>query len=161
MVFLFRLFRKSAACAVAHALGGGSAAGLSGCRRPIAGTCGKTWRRPVSPDLRRAAAAEAGKQMLELARIWLRRVALEVAVRVVPKSPAGSTSRRHGGRQGIVFLTPHLGCFEITAQYYVGLWRHHGALPATEAAFLQNLILAAASAPTFIWHRPMSPVCGR
>ena len=32
-------------------------------------------------------------------------------------------------RRGIIFLTPHLGCFEITAQYYA--WRAPATVPLT------------------------------
>ncbi|WP_300452474.1 lysophospholipid acyltransferase family protein [Accumulibacter sp.] len=66
--------------------------------------------------LRRAVIGEAGKCMLELPRLWLRPLA-ETAARVVQVSGwelAEAATRR--GR-GIIYLTPHLGCFEITAQY--------------------------------------------
>jgi len=61
--------------------------------------------------------AEAGKGLLELPAIWLR----------PHETVAGLVSQVTGWdlveaalqrRRGIVFLTPHLGCFEITAQYY-------------------------------------------
>jgi len=70
----------------------------------------------IDPALRSAVAAETGKQMAELARIWLR--PLEEANAQVVEVVGGElveAARRAG--QGIVFLTPHLGCFEITAQY--------------------------------------------
>lgn len=69
------------------------------------------------PKLRRAAAREIGKAMLEIPFIWLR--------------PPEEINRLAGEIQGwdliaasqaagrpVVFLTPHLGCFEITAQVY-------------------------------------------
>lgn len=69
---------------------------------------------------RLAAAAEAGKNITELPKIWLR-PSEEVAARVVRvtgwslvEAAWNNTNNRHG----ILFLTPHLGCFEITAQYY-------------------------------------------
>jgi len=56
--------------------------------------------------------AEAGKLVAELPRLWLGRP--------VPVSWRGAEhieAARAGG-QGLLFLTPHLGCFEITAQAY-------------------------------------------
>jgi KDO2-lipid IV(A) lauroyltransferase len=66
--------------------------------------------------LRGAVAAETGKQMIELARIWMR--PLDEAVPLVAEVTGWEhvEAARAAGR-GIVFLTPHLGCFEITAQY--------------------------------------------
>jgi len=66
--------------------------------------------------IRAAAIGEAGKGMLELPRIWLRPLA-ETASRVVEVSGwelVDAASRRG---KGILYLTPHLGCFEVTAQY--------------------------------------------
>lgn len=66
---------------------------------------------------RLAAIAEAGKSIVELPKIWLRPQE-EVISRVVRVSGwEWVEAAWHEGR-GILFLTPHLGCFEITAQYY-------------------------------------------
>ena len=63
------------------------------------------------------AIAEAGKGLLELPAIWLR----------PHRTVAGWVAQVDGwelvesaleSKSGIIFLTPHLGCFEITAQYY-------------------------------------------
>lgn len=69
------------------------------------------------PALRRAAIAEAGRGVLELPSLWLRPHD-EVAslVREVAGWELVEAARVRG--KGILFLTPHLGCFEITAQYY-------------------------------------------
>ncbi|MBS1144259.1 MAG: lysophospholipid acyltransferase family protein [Proteobacteria bacterium] len=67
-------------------------------------------------SLRGKVAAETGKQMVELARIWMR--PLEEAIPLVTEVIGWEhveAAQREG--KGIVFLTPHLGCFEITAQY--------------------------------------------
>ena len=66
--------------------------------------------------IRPAAIAEAGKGMLELPRIWLRTQAetVSLVVRVSGWELVEAASRE--GR-GILYLTPHLGCFEVTAQY--------------------------------------------
>ncbi len=65
---------------------------------------------------RAAAIAEAGRQSLELPKIWLRPLE-EVVGRVVKVTgwELAETAMRAG--KGIVYLTPHLGCFEITAQF--------------------------------------------
>ncbi|MGE5472316.1 MAG: lysophospholipid acyltransferase family protein [Bacteroidota bacterium] len=70
----------------------------------------------IDPALRLTVAAETGKQMLELSRIWLR--PLDAAIGQVTDVVGWELveAARQSGR-GIVFLTPHLGCFEITAQY--------------------------------------------
>lgn len=99
----------------------------------VAYACSPTYRRHMRENLalagdrarqkRVAAIAEAGKGILELPKIWLRPQD-EVAARVVRVSGWDLVEKawQEGNRQrGIVFLTPHLGCFEITAQYYASL----------------------------------------
>jgi KDO2-lipid IV(A) lauroyltransferase len=63
-----------------------------------------------------AAVASAGRMAFELPRIWLR--TLEEAVTMVAdvRGQELVDAARAAGK-GIVFVTPHLGCFEITAQY--------------------------------------------
>jgi KDO2-lipid IV(A) lauroyltransferase len=63
------------------------------------------------------AIAEAGKGLLELPAIWLRPHET-VAGFVVQVTGWELVETALARRRGIVFLTPHLGCFEITAQYY-------------------------------------------
>ncbi|WP_153109511.1 lysophospholipid acyltransferase family protein [Propionivibrio limicola] len=62
------------------------------------------------------AIASAGKTSFELPKIWLRPLE-EAAARVVKITgwELVEAARREG--KGILYLTPHLGCFEITAQY--------------------------------------------
>ena len=64
-----------------------------------------------------ASVAEAGKAILELPKIWLRPHE-EVVARVVKVSGWELVEAAWSAGRGILFLTPHLGCFEITAQYY-------------------------------------------
>jgi KDO2-lipid IV(A) lauroyltransferase len=66
---------------------------------------------------RAAAVAEAGKTLFELPRLWLRPQD-EVVGRVVKTSGWELVEAAWREGKGILFLTPHLGCFEITAQYY-------------------------------------------
>lgn len=59
-----------------------------------------------------ASVGEAGKQMLELPRLWFGR-----PVPIRWEGVAHIEAALHHG-QGILFLTPHMGCFEATAQAY-------------------------------------------
>jgi len=66
---------------------------------------------------RAAAVAEAGKTLFELPKLWLRPQE-EVVGRIVEVSGWELVEQAWQVGRGILFLTPHLGCFEITAQYY-------------------------------------------
>ena len=62
-------------------------------------------------------AREAGKQAFETAWVWMRPAAdLRAVMEVVEESVEREAI--DSGRP-VVYLTPHLGCFEITAQYCV------------------------------------------
>ena len=65
---------------------------------------------------RNRAVAEAGKAMFELPKIWLRPNA-EVVRRVVNVSGWEFFDQGVAAGKGIMVLTPHLGCFEMVAQY--------------------------------------------
>ncbi|NJD34988.1 MAG: lysophospholipid acyltransferase family protein [Betaproteobacteria bacterium] len=99
-----------------------------------------------------AAIAEAGKTLLELPKIWLR-PRDEVIGRVVRVSGWELVEDAWAAGRGILFLTPHLGCFEITAQYYAArkpmtvLYRRpkkDWLVPLVEAGRGANLRLAPA-----------------
>jgi len=65
---------------------------------------------------RRAAIAGAGRMLAELPAIWLRPHAEVISlVREIDGREHVEAARAAGN--GIVFLTPHLGCFEIAAQF--------------------------------------------
>lgn len=68
------------------------------------------------PQLRRAAVAEAGKTLLEMPWLWTR--PQDEVVRLV-QSVEGDAFVREALAQGkgIIYLTPHLGSFEVAAQY--------------------------------------------
>jgi KDO2-lipid IV(A) lauroyltransferase len=88
-----------------------------------------------------ASVGEAGKLVAELPRLWLGR-----PVRVDWDGAAHIEAAQAGG-SGVLFLTPHLGCFEITAQAYA---RRFGALhpmtvlfrPARQAALRELVALS-------------------
>ena len=66
--------------------------------------------------VRSSAIAHAGRQSLELPKIWLRPLE-EAAARVVKITGWELAEEATRAGKGILYLTPHLGCFEITAQY--------------------------------------------
>lgn len=65
--------------------------------------------------LLRASIAEAGKGLLEIVKIWFA-PAEAVSALVACKSWAVAEQALDEGR-GLIFLTPHLGCFEASAFY--------------------------------------------
>ncbi|OZI16507.1 MULTISPECIES: lysophospholipid acyltransferase family protein [Bordetella] len=62
----------------------------------------------------RRAAAETGAMMAEMPKVWFS--SAEALSKAVSDSFQVAQAARDAGR-GILFLTPHLGCFEITARY--------------------------------------------
>ena len=117
MVFLFRLLSRLP-LGILHRLGGWLGwltYGLSPTyRRHLRNNLAQAG---LAPALHGGAAASAGRQMLELARIWMRPLADAKAL-VVEVSGWEHVEAAQRAGKGIVFLTPHLGCFEIAAQYY-------------------------------------------
>lgn len=81
-------------------------------------------------EARGAAIAEAGKTLLELPKLWLRPQD-EVVGRVVKVTGWEIVEQAWQAGRGILFLTPHLGCFEITAQYYAAQSEHAAHGPIT------------------------------
>lgn len=74
-------------------------------------------RAGYSPDrIGPAAAAEAGRMVGELPYVWFRPLR-EVVARVVCDEQQVLERAEQAGR-GILFLTPHLGAFEVTARFY-------------------------------------------
>lgn len=68
-----------------------------------------------NPATRRMAIEGAGRLLAELPAIWLRpRAEVAALVRRVEGEALVEAARAEG--RGIVFLTPHLGCFEIAAR---------------------------------------------
>jgi Kdo2-lipid IVA lauroyltransferase/acyltransferase len=69
----------------------------------------------MAPRQWRPAVAEAGKLVLELPYLWMRRAPITPKVHW---EGLELIEAAHAAGRGIVFLTPHLGCFEVTAQAY-------------------------------------------
>ena len=81
------------------------------------------------------AVAAAGRLVAELPRLWMGR-----AVVIHWQGEQHVEQALQAGR-GIVFLTPHLGCFEVTAQAYAQRNGQHGK-------------------PMTVLFRPITKVCG-
>ena len=84
--------------------------------------CAPTYRRRLRDNLARAgysavhgpAIAEAGKSILELAFVWCAAPQRVLRTAQVESWSVAQTALDSGN--GVIFLTPHLGCFEIIAQ---------------------------------------------
>jgi KDO2-lipid IV(A) lauroyltransferase len=115
MVFLFRLLSRLPLF-VLHNLG--AAFGW------LTWLASPTYRRHLRENIalaglqhaRNAAIAEAGKGVAELPKIWLRPQE-ELLARVAQVSGWEHVEAARAAGKGVLYLTPHLGCFEITAQY--------------------------------------------
>lgn len=70
----------------------------------------------VSDEVLRAAIVGAGRQMFELPYVWLRPLD-QVLGRVVRVEGRELLEAACVAREPVLLLTPHLGCFEICAQY--------------------------------------------
>lgn len=89
--------------------------------------------------VRRAAIVGAGQMLAELPAIWLRPAAEVVAlVRRIDGREHVDAARASG--KGIVFLTPHLGCFEITAKIAADEFPITVLYRAPKLAWLQPMI---------------------
>jgi len=88
---------------------------------------------------RRAAIAGAGRLLAELPAVWLRPRA-EVAALVRRIDGREHVDAAHAAGKGIVFLTPHLGCFEITAKIAAEEFPITVLYRAPKLAWLQPMI---------------------
>ena len=89
--------------------------------------------------LRSAAIGEAGKTMLELPRVWLRPLT-ETAARVVKVSGWEVVEAATRKGKGILYLTPHLGSFEVAGQYLSAQAPITALYRPPKRAWLQELI---------------------
>ncbi|HEX2543469.1 MAG TPA: lysophospholipid acyltransferase family protein [Ramlibacter sp.] len=90
----------------------------------------------------RRAVAEAGKLVAETPRLWFG------ASPPVHWEEAELIARLRAEKRGIVFLTPHLGCFEVTARSYAERFGPITVLfrPARKA-WLKDLVATSRSRP--------------
>jgi KDO2-lipid IV(A) lauroyltransferase len=68
------------------------------------------------PRLRRAAIAHAGRMLAEAPAMWLR-PQKDVAAHVIQVEGLELVEAARAQGKALLFLTPHMGCFEIAAQY--------------------------------------------
>jgi KDO2-lipid IV(A) lauroyltransferase len=85
-------------------------------------------RAGVGPQDRRRAIAEAGRMLLELPRLWLRPHGQPIADPLRWEG-AELIEAALGRPGGLIFMTPHLGSFEVAAQAYAE--RFGGRQPMT------------------------------
>src|SRR5690554_182673 len=64
----------------------------------------------------RQAAAETGAMVMETPKVWLRR---QACLRLTYSDDDEVVRAALAEGRGILYLTPHLGCFEITARYLI------------------------------------------
>lgn len=88
---------------------------------------------------RRAAIAGAGRLLAELPAVWLRPHA-EIARLVRRVDGMEHIDAARAAAKGIVFFTPHLGCFEIAAQLGAGLFPITVLYREPKAAWLRPVI---------------------
>ena len=110
-----------------------------------------TYRRRFSENARqaglafaqvRAAVAQAGMLVAETPRLWFG------AMPAVRWEGAETIEQLRAQRRGILFLTPHLGCFEVTAQAYAARFGPITVLyrPARKA-WLRELVATSRNRP--------------
>jgi KDO2-lipid IV(A) lauroyltransferase len=92
------------------------------------------------------AAAEAGKQALEVSHIWMRSQEQAIAQIVEVTGSEYIAAAKAAGR-GILFLTPHLGCFEIAAQHCATQGELTAIYRLPRQKSLQRLVLAGRQRP--------------
>ena len=71
----------------------------------------------ADPVLRRRAVGETGKAALELPAIWMRPTE-QAAALVRDITGWNHIEQAMSAKRGLVLLTPHLGCWEVAAQYF-------------------------------------------
>jgi len=82
----------------------------------------------VAPVVARRAIGEAGRLLMELPRLWFRPPDAKLSPPVGWEG-AALIDAAHAEGRGIVFLTPHLGSFEVTAQAYAERYaKAHGPI---------------------------------
>jgi KDO2-lipid IV(A) lauroyltransferase len=88
---------------------------------------------------RRAAIAGAGRMVAELPAVWLRtRAEVRALVRAIDGREHVEAARAAG--KGIVFLAPHLGCFEIAARAAAGEFALTALYRPPKRAWLRSLV---------------------
>jgi len=105
----------------------------------------------IAPALARRAVAQSGRLVMELPYLWLRPAQASLGGKLQWDGDALIT-QAHAQGKGIVFLTPHMGSFEVTAQGYAERFAaQHGPItvlyrPARKA-WLRELVDTSRARP--------------
>ena len=92
-------------------------------------------------SLRRAAIAETGKTLFELPAIWLRSHEQSVALVTEVIGWEWIEQAMNAGK-GLILLTPHMGCWEVSAQYFSRHYRITVLYRAPKVKSLEPLMSA-------------------
>ncbi|MGA2550997.1 MAG: lysophospholipid acyltransferase family protein [Burkholderiaceae bacterium] len=117
LLFLFRLFSRLPLWSL-HCMGaffGRIVGALAPAYRAMV-RANLAQARIEAPGLQGRIAAETGKGIFELPFVWLRSPSDLLACTTTTGWSWVDAARERG--RGIIFLTPHLGCFEVTAQFF-------------------------------------------
>jgi KDO2-lipid IV(A) lauroyltransferase len=95
----------------------------------------------------RQSISETGKGVMELVPVWFRPQG-QAAALMLKLEGRELIEAAHATGQGIIFVTPHLGCFEVTAQWYA---QHYGSMTALysppKRALVRSLVEAGRAKP--------------
>ncbi len=91
--------------------------------------------------LARSAVAETGKTVFELPAIWLRAHADAASLVTEVQGWENIETAMRAGK-GLILLTPHLGCWEVSAQYFSRFYRLTVLYRPPKVRSLQPLMLA-------------------
>lgn len=97
-----------------------------------------------SADLRFEVARETGKQMLEVAKIWQKDLQ-KTQKMIVALQNEEILKKAEENPNGILFITPHLGAFELTAQWYAARRNITVLYRAPKNKTLESLVLQGRS----------------
>ncbi|AQW30420.1 lysophospholipid acyltransferase family protein [Ralstonia syzygii subsp. celebesensis] len=75
----------------------------------------------VTPAMLKEAGRSAGRMVFEMPYFWMRRDALKAAPGLLDDCWTTCERLLENGR-GVIFLTPHLGCFEVAPLAYAQRW---------------------------------------
>lgn len=101
--------------------------------------------------LRRQSVAESGKGVAELAKVWFG--AEEDVAKLVSCDAWDVVERARAAGEGIIFLTPHLGCFEVSALYGAQRLRITVMYRPPKLRWLEPLMIAGRQR----WHATVVP----
>lgn len=94
---------------------------------------------------------ENGRAVIELAWVWLRPTHTVMDHVLVPSVASLDAAIAQG--KGVIFLTPHMGCFEVTAQWFAA--RYQSPLAVAESKSIGTPITVLYRPPRKRWLAPL------